>query len=174
MGKMTIPNNLVTDALGRPYRWPKADPDTGEVEWVVKPSVNEKGERVPGDPSMEQATVEGILTRVLILQVPPSILTKQDSINATRMASQIIESRGNGHIMLHENEYKWLHKLLDRPLPASAEEAKRKDAERVVTTFGIDRFGVHLHAIQQQLRARNQDGSPDTSDGVEWPTPEPE
>ena len=132
----TIAVGPVISVIGRPLRLPKRDED-GQLVWKDPEKT---------DLETEPATAVNLIKQI-ILSLPQQLQAPSDSLRATRIWAQI-EGLQNGHLQLQDQEYDWLHRVLNRQMPRSKDE---KEASLEPQTLMVKLFGLNAHPIKRAL-----------------------
>ena len=135
---------------GRPLRVPKLDND-GEFVW--KNPCPECGKPKEGTaPEMMQATTAGTL-RLLLLNIPPAVHRKEDSRRAAKVLNAVSRAvQKSADLVLGEEDYEWIHRVMDRKLPKGKAEDLGEEAEEM--TVGDAIWNVSAWAVAQQLKPK--------------------
>ena len=108
---------------GRPFQVPARD-EQDNVIWK---------DETRGIPEFTTATVDSILIAI-ILGILPQLLTRQDSIHATRLYNQIKGSANDNLVLIEDAEWDWVMSKLAND------------------NIGPKIFGVNLYVIEERLK----------------------
>lgn len=149
-------------ADGKPYRVPERDEDTGEIIWKDDngghPVVNGQ---VVGKPQMRLADtltlveavlaniprdIQGVKDHIRVPQVWHRVAEARDALDE---ANKLLEENEPGKVrpsvsvvqlQLHDKVYEWLHHLLRRELPLTAEQKGMDNVNKI--TYAVSLWGV--------------------------------
>ena len=136
----TIPVETIKAMSGKPIRVPDQTED-GETKYKVEPKDGRGG--VPE--TKDASTVD--LMKLVVLSIPRSIMTSNDPLRVTQMWHRL--DVADGQLEMHDKLYDWLHRLLKRDIPLTAEE-KQLDMKPI--PYAQYLWGIHAPAIIEQFK----------------------
>lgn len=164
----TIPvSRTILMADGKPYRVPERDEDTGEIIWKDdnngRPIINGQ---VVGKPVMKQADTLVLLEAVLA-NIPRDIQGAKDHIRVPQLWHKVSEARDKldeqpdkVYLELHDKQYNWLHGLLQRGLPLTAEQKQLENVNKTiyaVSLWGTTNAGLFVEELKTVDDRKNID-----------------
>ena len=133
-----IPNETLKNLKGKPVRMPKRDED-GNVIW------KDKDAQVP-----EMTEAKALDALWLLTNIPRTIHAEKDRLRIPALANQLIHAEDAEVaedakvIELTEKTYDWVHRVLNRELPLTAQE---KEQGMKPLIFAESLFGTALAAL---------------------------
>ena len=157
--RITIPVEKIKNIEGRPWKVPEVD-DDGEVVWE-----NKEEEK----PQMKEADSFDILRQVAF-SIPQKVHAANDSHRGQQLFNQIARAkeRDDGKIILAQDVYEWLHRLLNRNIPIPELEKKMGLEARA---YKLHLWGLSAWTIEQQLTNIDQRAKPEDADLTDPPDP---
>lgn len=149
----SIKNDVIQTIFGKPLKIPERN-DDGDVVW--EDETNSKAKTQDAQPV---SVIREVLLSINGIDVLRRIQKPMDSMRAHRTWNQLEKEREGDLLHLKQDEYEWLHSLLERKV-AVTREAKEAGAEDRTVVSHL--YGINEWMVTNALKSLDQRVEPET------------